>query len=168
MKRIMPATIFGILFAVFMLSGCAGVLSNYESPQVTLADLRVQEIKPLETSFLIQLRVANPNDSSLEITGLSCDLELDNTHFASGLQGERRSVAPYSSALVPVEVHASMLNMVSSVLQWLQAAHQQGGGKEAITYGLTGHVRISNGTVSHKLPFESTGELNLQQLHPAR
>lgn len=168
MKTIRPSAIFGILFSVFLFSGCAGVLTNYEPPQVSLADLRVQEIKPLETSFLIQLRVANPNDSSLEITGLSCDLELDNTHFASGLQGERRSIAPYSSALVPVEVHASMLNMVSSVLQWLQTADQPGAGKEGITYGLTGHVRISNGTVSHKLPFESTGELNLQQLQPNR
>lgn len=153
---------------LILLSGCAGIYTEYDSPKVTLADLTVKEIRPLESSFMVQLRVSNPNDSPLEITGLSCELELDNNHFASGLQGERRTIAPYSSALIPVEVHTSMINMVSSVLQLIQAANQPGAAKKVITYGLLGHVRISNGTMTHKLPFESKGELSLNQLQPAR
>lgn len=152
---------FSIMLFVLGLTGCAGI-TGLESPKVTLADLKVQQVTALESSFLIQLRVANPNSAALEVTGLACDLELDNEHFASGMQGETQSVPAYSTALVPVEVHASMLHMVSSVLQWIQASQREGGGAhDGIQYGLKGHVRVKSGGMSYKLPFESAGELRL-------
>lgn len=148
--------------AILFISGCASVVTEFTEPEVTLADIRVEEIKALEAEFLIQLRVMNPNDLNLEVKGLTCELELDGSKFASGMQGDKQTIPAYGSALVPVKVYASVFNMVSSVLQRLQSAGQPGAEPEPLTYGLTGHVRISSNGISRNLPFSSTGELNLQ------
>lgn len=157
-----------LVLTILIFSGCASVVPDFTAPKVTLADIRVEEIKPLEAAFLIQLRVMNPNDLPLEIKGLSCDLELDGTEFASGMQGEEQVIPPYGSALVPVKVYASVLNMVSSVLQRLPSTSQPSAPQDPLTYGLEGHVRISSGGISRNLPFTSSGELNLHQTRPGR
>ncbi len=132
-----------------------------------MADIKVEEVKTLETTFMVQLRVMNPNDLDLEIKGLACDLELDGSQFASGMQSEKRVIPAYGSALIPVKVYASILNMVSSILQRVQEG-QGTSGQEALTYGLSGHVRVSGGGLSRNLPFTSSGELNLQQLNSSK
>lgn len=157
-----------ICLTILLLSGCASVIQEFAAPKVTLADIRVEEVKPLEAAFLVQLRVMNPNDLPLEIKGLSCDLELDGSDFASGMQGDKQVVPAYGSALVPVKVYASVLNMVSSVLRRIQSTDQDTSSQEPLTYGLSGHVRVSGGGISRNLPFSSSGELNLQQLNSAR
>lgn len=150
------------LSVLFLLSGCAGLNSSFETPKVTLADINVREIKTLETSFLVQLRVMNPNDFPLEIKGLSCDLEVDGRQFASGLQGNVQAIEPYGSALVPVEVYASVLDMVNSVIGLIQSANKPNAPMESLTYRLVGKVHVSTGTLTRNVPFESEGELNLR------
>ncbi len=149
------------LFLLFLLSGCAGLTSTFETPKVTLADIQVRQIKTLETSFLVQLRVMNPNETPLEIQGLSCDVEIDNRQFASGLQGDIQTIPPYGSALVPVEVYASVLDMVSSVIGFIQTANQPNAQLDSLNYRLTGRVRVSTGSLTRNVPFESEGELKL-------
>lgn len=147
--------------SLLLISGCAGLFSSFEEPQVSLADIRVQEVKTLETAFLIQLRITNPNDGPLDIQGLSCEVELDGRKFASGLQGEQLSIPPYGSTLVPVEVYASVLDMFSSVIGMIQNANRPGSQIRAITYKLIGKVRIKSDGFYRNVPFESEGELNL-------
>jgi LEA14-like dessication related protein len=150
------------IISLLLLSGCAGLSPSFEKPKVNLADIQVREIKTLETAFLVQLRIMNPNETPLEIQGLSCDLELDGRQFASGLQGEQLTVPPYGTALVPVDVYASMLDMVSSVIGLIQTAGQPESQLQSITYRLTGRVRVSTGSFTRSIPFESEGELNLK------
>lgn len=148
------------LLLLFLLAGCAG-LSSLEKPKVTLADIQVQEIKNLETAFLVQLRIMNPNTKPIEIEGLSCDIELDGRKFASGLQGGQGTIPAYGSVLVPMEVYASVLDMVSSVLGVIQNRNEPGTAGRPIGYRLKGKVRIGSGGFSHHLPFESKGEVKL-------
>lgn len=166
LQQLSTPALLGIL--LMLLSGCAGVIADIESPKVSLADIQIREIRALEASFLVKLRVTNPNDRSLEITGLACELELENKQFASGLQGQGRTIAPYSSELVEVHLYASMLEMFSSLLELLQYGGQGGEVDEKISYGLSGHVNISSGKLSRKLPFQSSGELNLAQIQATR
>lgn len=146
---------------LLLISGCAGLFSSFQEPQVSLADIRVQEVKTLETAFLIQLRISNPNDSPLDIQGLSCDVDLDGRRFASGLQGEQQTIPAYGSALVPVEVYASVLDMFSSVIGMIQNANRPDSQVRAIRYKLIGKVRINSDGLFRNVPFESEGELQL-------
>ena len=122
----------------------------------------MEEIRPLEAAFLIQLRVMNPNDLSLTVKGLSCELELDGSEFASGMQGENQEIPAYGSPLVPVKVYASIIGVVTSVIGRIQAANKPGRTQDPLTYGLKGKVKVSSKGISKELPFTSTGELTLQ------
>lgn len=153
-------TLLAATIWLFVLAGCAGLFS-LEKPRVSLADIQVLEIRTMETAFQVQLRVTNPNDRPLEIQGLSCDVELEGRRFASGLQGEQQTIPAYGSVLVPVEVHASVLDMFSSVLGLIHHAGEPGSPRRVIRYRLIGKVRLSTGTLSRNLPFESEGKLKL-------
>jgi len=159
-RRTAAGIILFILFAVLALAGCAA-FSLPEKPRITLADIQVHEIRNMETSFLVQLRVTNPNTEPLEIEGLSCDVELDGRRFASGVQGERRTIPPYGSELVEMEVHSSVLEMVSSVLGVIRRANEPDSRGEPVGYRLNGKVRVKSGGFSHNLPFVSEGELKM-------
>ena len=154
------ATAWLAMLLLLVLAGCAG-FSSLEKPQVTLADIQIQEVKTLETAFLVQLRVMNPNTTPLEIEGLSCDVELDGRKFASGLQGGQGTIPAYGSVLVPMEVYASVLDMFTSVLGVLQNQNEPGTVGRPISYRLKGKVRVSSGGFSHNLPFASEGEIKL-------
>lgn len=151
-----------LLAVLCLLSGCAGLAPSFEEPGVTLADIQIREIKTLETAFLVQLRVMNPNDVPMEIQGLNCEIELDEKQFASGVQGKQQTIEPFGSALIPVEVYASVLDMVNSVIGLMQTANQPGQQLESIRYRLVGKVRVSSGGLTRSIPFESDGELNLR------
>ncbi|WP_136799370.1 MULTISPECIES: LEA type 2 family protein [Desulfosediminicola] len=161
MKNISRAAIpFIFLFTYFLfIAGCA--LTSLESPEVTLADVQVSEIRSFETVFLVQLRVQNPNEKPLDIEGLSCEMELDGRKFASGLQGAQQTIPPYGTALVPVEVYASVIDMVGSAISMVKSASKKEAQFEDVNYKLSGTVNVKMSGFSHKLPFESSGKIDL-------
>lgn len=157
-------TLAGLIFA----GGCAG-LGPQEKPRVSLANLQVQEIRGLETVFLVELRILNPDDTPLHLRGIDCELKVDDRPFATGLSGGSYEVPPYGSLTVPVFVYASMLNMVSSVVARLQQPPARQAAVEPLHYEVTGHVRLAGsmgGTST--LPFASKGELSLLGPQPPR
>lgn len=151
-----------IAFCLISLAACAGLGRYEKTPSVTLADIRLQEIKTMESAFLVELRILNPNVSPLEISGIECDLEIDGRDFAAGVAGESYVIPAYGSALVPVTVYASMLDMVSSVVAVVRGASGQTTRPEPLRYQLSGHVRLGGGNVFHKsLPFKTEGTLSM-------
>lgn len=135
---------------------------SFESPEVSLADIQVQEVKTLETSFLIQLRVMNPNDTPLDINGLKCDLALNGRKIAKGVQGAQGTIGPYESILIPVEVYASVLDMVGSLFQFIKNAGKDDASFEEVAYRLTGTVRVGSGGFAATIPFDTDGQIDLK------
>jgi LEA14-like dessication related protein len=153
----------GLMIAtgLLMLNGCAG-LGPESKPRVSLANLQVQEVRGLETVFLVELRILNPGDTPLQLRGIDCELLVDGHPFATGLSGGSYEVPAYGSLTVPVPVYASMLDMVSSVVSRLQQPATRPGSIDPLRYEVTGHVRL-RGTMggTRTLPFASKGELSL-------
>lgn len=150
-----------LLIVFFCFVGCAGMGMPVEEPRVTLVDLQMVEMKPLEAVFQIQLRVMNPNDYPLDLQGVHCDLKIDGKHFASGLGNQARKIPAFGTGLVPVTVYASTLDMFSSVLRFVQGAEQQIG-LRPIRYELAGKIRVG-GSLNKSVPFHSKGELSLSE-----
>lgn len=117
----------------------------------------------MESAFQIELRVLNPNDKPLKVSGLECDLNIDGKRFASGVAGEFYDIPAYGSAVVPVTVYASVLDMLSSVIAFVQGTNARNTQLRPLRYELVGHVRISSGNSLPRrtLPFVSKGELSL-------
>lgn len=152
-----------IAFCLVFIYSCAGQWRYAHNPKVTLADIRLQDIKAMESTFLIELRILNPNEAPLEISGIECDLEIDGKDFASGVASGQYVIPAYGSALIPVTVYASMLDMVSSVVAVVRGASGQTTRQEPLRYQLSGHVRAGGTNVMQKsLPFESEGTLSFE------
>ena len=155
------------MFILFFLTigGCAGLGQIQEKPKISIADIQVQEMKSMETAFLVQLRVMNPNEVPLDIRGVDCDLEIDGRHFAQGIASSPQKIPAYGSALVPVSVYASMMNMISSVVGLIQTTNNASAALQPLSYKLVGNIRLGTGGFTKKIPFENTGELSLQGLN---
>jgi LEA14-like dessication related protein len=140
-----------MLLVAAVLGGCVGF--GMERPRVTLSDIAVKDARLLEQVFEVKLRIMNPNDTELTISGLAVDVELNDAHFASGVSGERVTVPRFGSAVVRAEAVSGIAGIVR------QLAKLAEGGLTSITYSVTGKVYL--GSWLQQLPFSGKGEIKL-------
>jgi len=154
--------LFLFFCSLLLLNGCAKMYGFKEEPKISVADIRLQDVKAMEGVFLIKLRILNPNDVPLDIHGINCDLEINRRHFASGIGDSSQTVPAFGTALVSVEVYASVLDIVASVADLLHAAGKLPGKDEPMPYTLQGIVRVGIHGFKKDVPFNSSGELSLK------
>lgn len=138
------------------MSGCAGVGQRLEPPRVKLAAIRIEEFNVVETVLGISLRVFNTNDTALQIKGIECELKINNQPFALGVSDADVEIPSYGTRLVPLNVYASVLDIIKSA----QGMPQQ----DQIDYQIKGKVRLGAGSSPAWLPFESEGNITLPDL----
>lgn len=146
-----PSRLLALLALPALLAGCLGIPT--ERPRVSIANVTLKEVKLLEQTYDMELRIQNPNDSELVINGLAFDLFVNNKTFASGLSNKSLTIPPFSTGLVTVEA----ISPLSGILRQILAAQESGLAK--ISYRLKGAVYI--GTASLKLGFDEQGEFGL-------
>jgi len=151
-------------FALFALSlsGCAGLGKSLEPPKISLANIRVQEIKTFEAVFALQLRVFNKNDVPLVIKALDCDLEVNGSRLASGVTETEATIPAFGTGLVEVTVYASSLQIVSRFLHGLRAS-QADGKADSIDYDLSGHLHLGGRALPGRIPFSTQGSMALDR-----
>lgn len=149
-----------VFFVVFLLAGCARMGKPVEEPQVTLVDMQMVEVRPLEAVFQVSLRVMNPNDFSLELRGVSCEVKIDGRRFATGVGNKYHEIPAYGTGIVPVTVYASTFKMFSSAMAVIQGMEQRQSDLQNVTYELAGKIRLGGG-IGMSVPFESKGDLSL-------
>ncbi len=147
-----------VLSLCIQLTGCATIGPGMEKPIVTVSDLRPAEVKALEAIFILELRIMNPNNFPLDISGLNYDLKIDDKRFASGINNERQEVPAFGTATIPVTVYASMFEMVTSIIQIIQEVDQQNDNIKPLRYELAGKIRLGG---RGSFLFDSKGELDL-------
>ncbi|XOF32750.1 MAG: LEA type 2 family protein [Candidatus Electrothrix sp. YB6] len=161
------ALLFAALCFTLLPAGCASVQQSLpwgakEELNVALSDIELQEIKALETIFLLKLRVVNPNDTQMEIRSIKCDLKINGEVFASGISDERKGLPPFGTISVPVVVYTSKFSIVGTVIELLQKDVQQYGNKrnEPLNYELDGQLHL--GKDGKKIfPFKVAGKIVL-------
>jgi LEA14-like dessication related protein len=151
----LPVFILCLTLAMALLQGCATLRSGFEEPTITVADLRIREIKAFEATFLLELRIMNPNDFALDLNGLNCALNVEGNHLATGISNERQEIPAYGNQTVTIMVYASTVDVVGSLIQLLQGMGEQQ--RNPLQYELTGKIRLNGyGTI----PFNSKGQLD--------
>ena len=149
---------------LLLLSSCAALHGERKEPKISLADIRIQDVKAMEGVFLIKLRVLNPNDVPLDLHAVNCDLEMDGRHFASGIADNNLSVPAHGTQIIPVTVYASVLDIVASVVDLIHTADMTATKGKQLPYTLKGTVNVSAPGFQREIPFKSTGELSLKGL----
>ncbi|CAK8725421.1 LEA14-like dessication related protein [Candidatus Electrothrix laxa] len=164
---------FGLMTLFFcclplLLTGCSAMQTlpweTKEDLQIALSDIELQEIKALETIFLLKLRVVNPNDMAREIRSIKCDLKINGEPFASGISDGRQGVPPFGTVSVPVVVYTSNFAIVGSVIEMLQKDVQQYGGRpeEPLNYELAGQLNLGEDG-QEVFPYHVSGKIVLNR-----
>ena len=68
--------------------GCATMRPPLEAPQVSLVNISQLPSTGMETAFLMELRLINPNDMAINLKGIDCRLEINDSTIASGVSNE--------------------------------------------------------------------------------
>jgi LEA14-like dessication related protein len=135
------------LLLLASLSGCAGWLTKGEPPEVLVTNITPLDGTAFEQRLQIEVRVRNPNDYDLQVTGMDVRLDLNGKRLARGLSNKEFTVPRLSDALVSIETSTSMLDIARQVVGFRQS--------EGLTYGISGLFYLTNG----RLPFEHSGVL---------
>jgi LEA14-like dessication related protein len=152
-----------LLLAV--LAACAGVGTYTERPKVSLLSMALTGATPLEQRFAIKLRVTNPNDADLDITGLSLELEVNEVALATVVSDQFVKVPRFSSAVLEAEAAANLLVLPKLIKE----AGRSGGAlryriKGAVVLGTPASRNLASTVtqVTQRLPFDHKGEFQLE------
>lgn len=134
-----------------LLAGCASLFWMGEKPRVDIVNITPKEMRLLEQTFLMELRIQNPTDTDLEVNGLSFDLEINGQPFARGVSNESVRIERLSTKVVQVEAYTGL----TSILRQLSEA-RKGSYASGFTYRLKGSVHT--GAPAFRIPFDEQGE----------
>ncbi|HEX7538902.1 MAG TPA: LEA type 2 family protein [Syntrophales bacterium] len=140
-----------VVILVVLVSGCASLFWMGEKPNVEIVNIIPKEIRLLEQTFLMELRIQNPSDTDLDINGMAFELEINGQPFAKGVSNQSVKVERLSTKVVQVEAYTGL----TSILRQLSEA-RKGSYTSGFKYRLKGSVYA--GSPSIRIPFDETGE----------
>ncbi len=143
--------LFGILSLVcgiIFLVSCQSVTSltvQPEAPEVLLVNIKPLDTTIFEQRLQVDLRIRNPNDFDLEVTGLDFTLHLNDKRLARGMSNKASTIPRLGDSVLSVETTTSTLDVMRQLLNFRQ--------DQDVTYQIEG-VLHSKGT---RLPFDNSG-----------
>jgi LEA14-like dessication related protein len=125
--------------------GCASWLMKGEPPEVLVTNVTPLEGTAFEQRMQVDLRIRNPNDFDLLVTGIDFTLNLNGKRLARGLGNT--AVPRLSDVVVSVQTSTSTFDVVRQLLSFSQAQN--------LSYDITGQLHLKDG----RLPFNNSGIL---------
>ena len=134
-------------FLLVATAGCASWFMNGEPPEVLVTNVTPLETTAFEQRLQVDLRIRNPNDFDLLVTGIDFTLTLNGKRLARGLSNKDITVSRLSDAVVSVQTSTSTFDMVRQLLSFSQT--------QDLSYDITGLLHLKDG----RLPFDNSGIL---------
>lgn len=134
-------------FLLVATAGCASWFMKGEPPEVLVTNMTPLEATAFEQRLQVDLRIRNPNDFDLLVTGIDFTLTLNGKRLARGLSNKDITVPRLSDAVVTVQTSTSTFDVVRQLLSFSQ--------KQDLSYNVTGLLHLKDG----RLPFNNSGIL---------
>ncbi len=147
--------LFSALLLLLVLSGCAQLTKSWASPELSMAGFRLGEITPDRQTFIISLKVKNPNDRILPVNGATYALEVEGHEIANGSGGLDRQIPAFGEEVVDVEVNTQLLDLIRKVPELVLT-----GGRW--DYRISGILKLAGGYLP--VPFNYGGEVEAADL----
>jgi LEA14-like dessication related protein len=147
---------FSLTLAFLLLTGCAALVPQLETPKLSVVNVEVTKTELWEQRMKVRLRVQNPNDRSLPVQGLSARLEVAGEEFATGVSAASFEVPALGEAEFDMDMTA---HMAGALIKLLGRKGDAVG--DAIDYRVTGKLSLSSGLL-RSIPFEESGSFNLK------
>lgn len=129
------------------LSGCAYLSLQGEPPEVLVTNVTPLDSTIFEQRLRVDLRIRNPNDFDMSITGLDFRIDLNGQRLARGLGNQSVTVPRLGDAVLTVETSTSTLDVVRYLLSLRK--------RQDVSYHISGVVHLAQG----RMPFENEGVL---------
>uniref|UniRef100_UPI003F49AA15 LEA type 2 family protein n=1 Tax=Cupriavidus yeoncheonensis TaxID=1462994 RepID=UPI003F49AA15 len=136
------------------LGGCAA-LTGQEPLRVTVAGIDPMEGEGWEMRFNVKLRIQNPNDSPIEFSGLSLQLDLNGQSFASGVSDQSGVVPRFGETVIDVPLTVPAFAAVRQAFAFV-------GGARAGNIPYEVHGRLAGG-MGGGTRFTDHGKLSLPE-----
>ncbi|MBX3236762.1 MAG: LEA type 2 family protein [Nitrospiraceae bacterium] len=136
-----------LLVALLLLPGCASWLMKGEPPEVLVTNVTPLEASAFEQRLKVDLRLRNPNDFDLKVTGIDFRLDLNGNRLARGLGNQDVLVPRLGEAIASVSTSTSTLDVFRQFMAFSP--------DRPVTYTIKGILHTGDG----RLPFESSGVL---------
>lgn len=138
--------------ALLSLNGCAS-LRQTDPLQVMVAGIEPLPGAGFELRMMVTLRVQNPNETSIDYSGVYLKLDVQDQTFATGVSEQQGAIPGFSEATIKVPVTVSALRMARQVIGVLD-----GKPADQIRYDMTGKF---GGSGFGSMRFKSQGEFRL-------
>ncbi|MBM3116151.1 LEA type 2 family protein [Jeongeupia naejangsanensis] len=102
MKKLLAISLIALLAA------CSSLPTSFEKPKVSVAGIAVKDIGLFEQRFTLTLRVQNPNNVSVPVSGLNAKLEVNGKPIADGVSNASVTIPALGEATVPVDIVSNL------------------------------------------------------------
>ena len=158
-RRHVVLTLLSLGYAI-MGTACASLgqnINTLKQPTVSLVGLALKDLNPLSPGVLVRLRVENPNDLNVNLSGADVALALNGQPVATGLSRSPVTLVSFGASEIEAEAKGNTLAMLPQILA-LQA-------NEPVNYQLTGSLHVLNwlGPLG-RIPFTFEGSVDKQNL----
>ncbi len=143
-----------LIISLLLLTSCSSIPTKVERPTITLAGIEPLDMSLFEQTYLLKLRVQNPNDFDLPLEAMNYIVELNGSRFGQGLSRQRVTIPAYDSAIVETEVISNLFSLFKKFQDFTKQ------GNKGMKYRLVGDVKLGRWG-GKKIPFDYDGELNL-------
>lgn len=166
-KSLQGTALLWAALLLFTSGGCALWQPSLEAPRISLVNMVQQPSEGMEAAFGLELRLINPNDVALNLKGIDCRLEINDSTVAAGVSGEAAEVPALGTLVYPVTLYASASDFILLMVR-LMADSRRAPADFELTYRLKGRLFLADGLPGlNRLTFSSTGDL-LRLLEPPR
>ncbi|HTZ39146.1 MAG TPA: LEA type 2 family protein, partial [Syntrophales bacterium] len=135
-----------MVFLLFLPAGCASLFWMGEKPSVEIVSVVPKEMRLLEQTFVLELRIQNPTDGDLDINGMAFELEINGQTFAKGVSNKSVKVERLSTKVVEVEAYTGLISILRQLSEVRKGSYSSG-----FTYRLKGSLYA--GSPSIRIPF---------------
>ena len=137
---------------VLFVAACASIGSKFDAPQVSVESVRVLRIVEQRAEISVKLKLVNPNDVELAVTGLEYAITLDGRLAASGRTTRVDTLPPHGEGTVEIAGRVD----TGAVATAMMALSSQ----IPVQYTLAGQVTLQNGV---SLPFSRKGDIAISK-----
>ncbi|MGD9332523.1 MAG: LEA type 2 family protein [Desulfobacterales bacterium] len=157
--RLQPTALL-VALTTLITWGCAVMPPAMEAPRISLVNITSQPSEGMETIFQLELRLINPNDVPINLKGIDCRLEINDSTIASGVSNAPAELPALGTIVYPVTAYASASDFIMLMVRLMTANRSRSPEDFELIYGLRGRIFLADGVPGlNRLSFESEGDL---------
>jgi len=141
-----------ILFVLLASPSCA-TPDNVQPPSIDIAGFRLESAVLLSQEFALDIKLGNPNDLAIPLTGLAFKLGVNGRPFAEGLSNHSVTVPRIAYANTQVTGTTNTLSLLRQIVTV--------GIKDKIDYRLFGTARVGRLGQNYSVPYDKKSSLSL-------